>query len=72
MMTSQDRQKMILEMQELRDHIELKDHKINVQQRKVEWNSIKNIFVTLFTFRSKILKSFLKKKIIKWIWLEFD
>ena len=40
MMTSQDRQKMILEMQELRDHIELKDHKINVQQRKVEWNSI--------------------------------
>ena len=35
MMTSQDKNKLNLEMQELRDHIEIKDRKINVLQRKV-------------------------------------
>lgn len=35
MMTSQDRKQMNQEIQELRDHIEIKDRKINVLQRKV-------------------------------------
>lgn len=35
MMSSQDKNKLNLEMQELRDHIDIKDRKINVLQRKV-------------------------------------
>ena len=35
MMTSADKNKLNLEMQELRDHIDIKDRKINVLQRKV-------------------------------------
>lgn len=35
MMTGQERNKLNTELQELRDHIELKDRKINALQRKV-------------------------------------
>lgn len=37
MMSTQDKNKLNQEMQELRDHIEIKDRKINVLQRKVSY-----------------------------------
>ena len=40
MSSSQDRNKLNQELQELRDHIDIKDRKINVLQRKVFINDI--------------------------------
>lgn len=44
MMSTQDKNKLNLEMQELRDHIEIKDRKINVLQRKVPFLKLKCSF----------------------------
>lgn len=41
MMSSADKNKLNLEMQELRDHIDIKDRKINVLQRKVSFERSK-------------------------------
>ena len=67
--STQEKNRISSEMNELRDHLDIKDRKISVLQRKVRASSLiydGGMKIIFPIFRSRIWKIFWRRRIIKW------